>query len=458
MIRMGAREQHCSRPLIGWGFAALCLFATNALASSPSAPADSLTVRGCAVLVASGSLESQAARWSAFASARDAAAMSRNAAPRFSVQSALMLAPSGFYDPATTDLGHYDLRLVMERVLLDGGQLRRERERSSAAAASGAADLTSSTISTALEAARMASSVLLARKYLARRRDDESWTAQVLDAVRSGARVGVRSPSDVVRLQLDLRTSSMQRADLESELSTLGRALGALLAPTSVGASFLAVRDTTWTEGFPSAADSEAAISHSLSSGEVRRAEAAAEITRVDLASARATGAARLGLAIDAGVQGTNLTRLVPPEIAAANAGAGFGDRLRRDLGASVRLDLQMPLHTPGGAATVSAREADLRAASLRVQQARTAARIASLDLLARWNDHARRLAAADAAASLADSNLLRMRSLYLAGSTTLLDLFDARRARQDMADLHDALRSEMHLIVVESEVMRGSP
>lgn len=455
---MGAREQHCGGPLIGWGFAALCLFATNALASSPSAPTDSLTVRGCAVMAASGSLETQAARWSALALVRDAAAASRNAAPRFSAQSGVMLAPSGFYDPATTDLGHYDLRLVMERVLLDGGQLRRDRERIAAAAASGAADLTSSTISTALEAARLASALLLAREHLARRRDDESWTARVLDAVRSGARVGVRSPSDVVRLELDLRTSSMARADLESERATLGRALGALLLPDAVGASFLAVRDTTWTDTVPSAADSEAAIFRTQSNGEVRRAEAAAEITRVDLASARATGAAHLGLALDAGVQGTNLTRLVPPEIAAANAGAGFGDRLRRDLGASVRLDLQMPLHTPGGAATVSAREADMRAASLRVQQARIAARLASLDLLARWNDHARRLADADVAASLADSNLLRMRSLYLAGSTTLLDLFDARRARQDMADLHDALRSEMHLIVVESEIMRGLP
>jgi outer membrane protein TolC len=418
-------------------------------------PSDSLSVRGCVALATAGSFETMAARWSALAAERDAQATRRNAAPAFRVRSGALIAPSGFYDPAVTNLGQYDLKLVMDLNLLDGGQRRRERARSQTSARAAAADLTAAMSATALEAARLASAVLTTRGQIERRREQERWTAQVLDAVQSGARSGRRSPSDVYRLRLDLQTLSMDRADLESTRASSARTLGAFLMPGSAGARFEAIRDTFWNDAVPSTNDSLDALRRFEASAEVRRAEATAGLAQLDLESARHQRSPQLGLSVDAGLAGTDLTRLVPPGVGSEGSRHGLSDRLRRDRGASLSLDLSLPLHPPGLASTIAAREADVKSAQLRLQRAKSDARLGALDLLARWNDGARRLAATDTAAALAESNLLRVRSLYLAGSVTLLELLDARRAWQDTEDRREAVRNDLHMIMVESEIER---
>ena len=424
-------------------------------ASAPLLPTDSLSVRGCAEWARTGSLETQAARWTALAAELDADATRHNAEPRLALHSGVLVAPPGFYDPAITNLGEYDLRLIMAMGLLDGGQLHRDRDRAVAASHGAAADLTAISTATALEAARLASAIVQTRERIGRHRSEKLATTQVLDAVRSGARVGARSQSDVLRLQLDVQTLSMELDDLESELAVLGRGLGTLLAPDSLGVSFLAVRDTSWNEQPPSPSDSLVVLERFAAGADVLHAQAAVEMARLDVASARGSGAGKLGLALDAGFAGTNLTDLSPIEAGTASAHSGLVDRLQRDLGASLRLDYLLPLRSPGMRSSVAARDADAGAARTRITQARAVARTAALDLVARWRDSARRLADADSTASLAESNLLRMRSLYLAGSSTLLDLSDSRRARLEAADRQDALRREVHLMVVESEIPR---
>jgi outer membrane protein TolC len=185
----------------------------------------------------------------------------------------------------------------------------------------------------------------------------------------------------------------------------------------------------------------------------VRRAEAAAGVTRLDLDSARRLKAPQVGLSVDAGLAGTDLTQVAPP--GSDGSGSDLGDRLRRDLGASLSLDMSLPLNRPGLGSTVAAREADLKAAELRLTRARSVARLGALDLLSRWNDGARRLAAAQSAATLAESNLLRVRSLYFAGSVSLLELLDSRRAWLDATDREAAARHDLHLVYIESEIAR---
>ena len=433
---------------------ALFMACSEASASNePKTSSDSLSVRGCAAVALAGSVETQAARWSAIAAARDAAAARRNAAPELRLHSGALIAPSGFYDPAITNLGQYDFKLAMDLNLFDGGRRRRDRARSETSARQADAELTATSSAAGLEAARLASEVLLTRGGIERRRDQESWTARVLEAVRSSARAGLRSPSDVNRLQLDLQTLAMDRADLESSLASSARALGAFLDPASAGARFEAVRDTTWTDASPSQSDSSSVFRRFEGSADVRRAEAAAGVTRLDLDSARRLKAPQVGLSVDAGLAGTDLTQVAPP--GSDGSGSDLGDRLRRDLGASLSLDMWLPLNRPGLGSTVAAREADLKAAELRLTRARSVARLGALDLLSRWNDGARRLAAAQSAATLAESNLLRVRSLYFAGSVSLLELLDSRRAWLDATDREAAARHDLHLVYIESEIAR---
>ena len=440
------------RPAAVIAIASFLAFADASASTDPGTSSDSLSVRGCAALALSGSAETQAARWSAIAAARDAAATRRNAAPELRLHSGTWIAPSGFYDPAITNLGQYDFKVVMDLNLIDGGRRRRDRARSETSARQADAELTAASGAAGLEAARLATEVLLTRGGIERRRDQERWTARVLEAVRSSARAGLRSPSDVNRLQLDLQTLAMDRADLESALASSARALGAFLDPGSAGTRFEAVRDSIWTEASPSEIDSSNVFRRFEGSADVRRAEAAAATARLDLESARGLKAPQVGLSVDAGLAGTDLTRIGPRE---SGSGNDLGERLRRDLGASVSLDMSLPLNRPGLGSTVAAREAESKAAELRLARARSAARLGALDLLSRWSDGARRLAAAESAAVLAESNLLRVRSLYFAGSVSLLELLDSRRAWLDAADREAAARHDLHLVFVESEIAR---
>jgi outer membrane protein TolC len=69
-----------------------------------------------------------------------------------------------------------------------------------------------------------------------------------------------------------------------------------------------------------------------------------------------------------------------------------------------------------------------------------------TLALLARWRVASQRVEAAQRTQERAGANLLRLKSLYNAGGTRLLDLLDARQvyeeARQRLADARAESRS----------------
>src|SRR5437899_3244364 len=77
-----------------------------------------------------------------------------------------------------------------------------------------------------------------------RREEARRWTESVMSAVASGARAGTRSPSDALRLRLELEGTDVDLLTLRAARETLGRALATLIAPDSLGASITAIRDT----------------------------------------------------------------------------------------------------------------------------------------------------------------------------------------------------------------------
>jgi len=434
---------------------ALALLVLVAQPSSAQAPAglDSLTVRQCIALSQAIALEVRAADASFGAARLDASASRSNAHPELHLHSGAWIAPERSYDPAATNLGQYDLRLVGSMPLYDGGALRRERDRSGMSERLAQFDLTGTRRDVARRSAEFAVGILETTAGLRRRRESREWAESVLRNLQAGARAGVRSPSEAARLQLDLQSVSVELDDFESRLSQEGRELGALLYPDSLGLSFTQVRDSTESEAAPDGADSAAVILRYGESSEVTKASSEVEVARLELESARGLRAPKLGATLDAGLLGTDLTRAVPPDVPSNGGPATFSDRLRRDLGASFSLDFAWPLVQPGNSAAVQAREVALSAAELRARTAVSVARQAALDVLARWQAAARRLVSQRRAAELAESHAAREHSLYLSGAASLLELLDARRLLDDARDRAEAARADLRLARLQAEI-----
>ena len=75
-----------------------------------------------------------------------------------------------------------------------------------------------------------------------------------------------------------------------------------------------------------------------------------------------------------------------------------------------------------------------------------------ALDLFDRWREAARRLRAEEEVVARAETNLIRMRSLYVAGAIALLDLLDARRTLDDARERCTDARAASRQSRVEAE------
>jgi hypothetical protein len=142
-------------------------------------------------------------------------------------------------------------------------------------------------------------------------------------------------------------------------------------------------------------------------------------------------------LSLDAGLAGTNLTRLVPEDLLVDDPDATFADRLRRDLGASATINVRAPLRGSAARLSTQSKAIALRAAGMRSGAETVTQQRIALEILARWRSAYRSLVAAREATVGADQNLLRVKSLYSGGAILLLDLLDARRLYQDAVERH---------------------
>src|SRR5439155_11467844 len=115
----------------------------------------------------------------------------------------------------------------------------------------------------------------------------------------------------------------------------------------------------------------------------------------------------------DGGLAGAELTSAVPQDFRDAHRDATFTDRLRRDLGASISIQLKRPLADPSLACSRRAREETLRAATLRRLAATARARRDAMDLIGDWRAPGARPDIPRGAEERAQENLLRARSLY---------------------------------------------
>jgi outer membrane protein TolC len=427
-----------------------------ALAVSLAGPAragtgDSLTVEQCVRLARRQAPALLATRFEHTAASYDSIATSRNARPDFSITAGGTVAPEGFYDPTITNLGDYELKLGMDWPVFDGGGRARARRRGGLALASARSQQALESRDAGLQAAGLAFRLLSLSETESYQSDALDWLARLGTLVRAGVASGGRSSADSIRVALerDAVTSALADTRLAERVTTLD-----LLTLLGRGAdtSLVVVPLGEGQERPPTAADSMRLLESATKQPEVALARTADAAARLDLADARHRTAARVDLAVDAGLAGADLTHVVPPDLKASDPNATLADRLRRDLGASAAVRFRLPILDGAARPSREAREAALRASETRSRSEVLDQRRLALALLARWRSTYERTEAARVTSRRAADNLIRLKSLYSAGATTLLDLLDARRVDDDALERLAEARWEERMAQFDSE------
>ena len=414
---------------------------------------DTLSVADCVRLARERSPEARAAAAEQTAAHFDSSAASHPRRPAYSFFGGATIAPRHFYDPAITNLGDYSAKLGVSWNWLDGGASRREAARGALGARQAALARQVSERDAALAAGALA--LMTARLDEARQAQSEAvgWLERLASEMNAGVRAGAHGQSDALRVVLERDAAATAlRATLHEALDTardLAHWLGVAPAAAPV------VRAPA-TPGGPLAldeADSLRVLAAFQRGVEVELARADEAAARLALDDAVRKDAWKVGLSADAGLAGTDLTGAVPNDLKAGHPDATFADRLHRDLGASASVAFQLPLADITQPASVVARRAALDAATIRREAAAAKQERDAAELLARWRAGAAEHAAVHASLARAEEHLLRVRSLYAAGATTLLELLDARRLYDDARGREADARYDVQRARLESEV-----
>ena len=416
------------------------------------APAsDSLTIEQCVAMARQHAPALLAARMDLTAAAYESTATARERGPDWAVTSDALVAPKGFYDPTVTDLGSYDLKLGFTWPLADAGKRSLASRRSGLDLLNTRWQSAQTARDVGLRAGELAAELLRLQEIAEAQENSLAWTISLGSLVRRTVASGVRTVADSTRIGLErdaaygtLESTLQERRTDELELLVLiGRdpESQVRIVPPPPGA-----------DRPPDEEDSVRVIASAEHAPEVGLAEVTAARGDLDLREARLRNAATLDLDADAGLAGADLTRAVPPDLREQDPDATFGDRLRRDLGASVAFHFRLPVLDKSAARQALAKSEAVRAARARVNAERGNQVRIALDLLSQWRFAYRRLTNAERSRVRAEDALLRVKSLYAAGATTLLDLLDARRVTEEARERLAEARRDSRLAQLRVE------
>jgi len=438
-------------PAVGLFFGTLILCALGGDVTPSFAAADSLTIRDCVILARERAPALIAARHDQQAAAYESTAVARERGPDWAVVSDALVAPAGFYDPTITNLGEYDLKVGFNWPLADAGKRNLARRRSGLDLSAARWQSAQVARDVGLRAAELAANILRLQETAAAQLGSVEWTLSLGALVRRGVVGGVRSAADSVRIGLDrdVAATSLQSTLQESrtdELELLG------LIGRDPSAHVAITPPPPDSERPPGAEDSLRLIGSADRMPEIALAEITAARGHLDLIETQRRNAATLDLAADAGLAGADLTSAVPPDLRATDPNATLMDRLRRDLGASVAFHFRLPVLDRSSARHSLARNESIRAARARSAAERETQRRLALDLLSQWRHAYARLELARRSRDHAEDALLRVKSLYAAGATTLLDMLDARRVAEDTRERLAEARRDARLAQLRAE------
>jgi len=371
----------------------------------------------------------------------ESTSVSRIGGPDFSFVARALIAPKGFYDPALTNLGEYETKVVMDWALIDGGVKSRARARATLDLAEARLNAAVQARDTGLDVADLATNLLRLREVETAQHQAVDWLDRLGVLMRGAVRSGVRTTSDSVRIALERNTAV---ASLEKTRYDMRTAEIDLLTVLTRGAdSSIVIREFDFPERPPTPEDSVRVLASAEHQPELALARVAEERAHIDVLEAQHTNVSTLDLSLDAGLGGTNLTQAVPDELLAEDPNATFADRLRRDLGASASINFKAPQRGKQERIMAESKAAAARAAGVKHGGEIFTQRRVALEIIERWRSAYRQLEVARQASAGAEQNLLRMKSLYSGGAIQLLDLLDARRVYEEALERLAEARQE---------------
>ena len=447
--------------------------AKGALAATPPAPptdpasaaaisahhatpaiAESLSIEACAELARTHAPDVQASTLDLEAARSDSAAAVRAGRPVITFAASATIAPDGFYDPAVTNLGEYETKIGVTIPLRSRASARRTRAIALSGVRMAGLDRERVAREAGDRAIELAVAILRFREQKDSRESALAWLDDLAALLASRVRAGSTGPADTVRLGLE---SDALRSELQStraEAKAVGRELAQLIGLSAMDLPPVRMPDRD-AECGPAALDSLRLLGCLARFPEVAAARGAAIRANLETEETLSRRAWQLEAGADAGMAGTNLNELVPRELRTENPGATFGDRLRRDAGASISLRIARNLFDPTLAPAADSRRLAARAAALRaVTEADTQERSA-LDLLDDWHAAWQRLEEARRSVARAEDNLLRMKSMYAAGATGMLDLLDARSVLGDARERLAEARADTRRLSFKAQARR---
>ena len=420
---------------------------------APAGPLDSLSIAQCIEMARANAPDVMAAAADLQAARYDSSAAMLNSLPTASLFGSVMIAPRGFYDPTLTDLGQYEFKAGVTVPLLDSGAAARERARAANEAALATLRMRSISREAGLLAGKLAVEALTRLERERFETESLAWIEDFARIIASRVRAGVSAPSDSMRINIE---RDMVAASLDSTRTGLHVARRELASLLGLSVEALPpIRESMSLEDLgPTTADSLALVSRVVRHPDVAIAQAEEAQARLDVAELRHQDDLHVGLSGDAGIAGTDLTTWTPVDLRAEEPNPTFDDRLRRDLGVSATIDFRRGLVDPTRGPAIAARRSAEKAAHLRSSNALNAQERAALDILDRWRAAVRGLLTTRSIVERSELNLLRTKSLYIAGSAGMLDILDARRTLDDAHERLVDARSLSRTARIEAETL----
>ncbi len=368
-----------------------------------------------------------------------------------SAEGDFIYAPASGYDPILTNLGEARAQLVGQQPIYEGGARRGAVARASAQVGASRARYRMAQKDVDLEVRNQYSEFLAADREVQARQEGLERLRSYRSLLESRKASGQGIAADLLRTDVRTATEKFDLGEAEERRAQARLALNDLMGrdpqvPLSL-APLPEPSPPTDREGSPWNA-----------APEVDAADAETRSAAADLRIAEAERKPHLFARADTGFWGSDTEHLIPQDLKASHPGATFGDRLRRDAGYSVSLNLSWSIWDSGA---IQARIAQSR---LELGQARQRRDVEWKHARLEWEkarenraNAYRQIETLSDAIPVARDSYLEAESRYRGGAATSLEVLDAYASSVDAA-IRLAQASLRYRLAQALELRWGTP
>ncbi len=347
---------------------------------------------------------------------------------RLALDGDFIYAPPNGYDPVVTNSGEERLQLTGAKPIYDGGAIAAGIRQATAHHGAAGARYRQAVREVDYDVRTQFAELLAADDEVAVREEAVQRLERYRSLLESRQQAGQALTADISRTVVQIASAKADVIDAEARRDAAAMNLNKLMGrPPET-----AFEPAPLPEPSPPTA-SPPAVSGPGPDVEAARLDREALAAALDVA--RAEPKPHLELRADAGLFGSDTSHLVPPDFAASHPGASFGDRLQRDLGYSVSLNLTWPLTSFGG---IRARIAEARIAveqAGQVERATASEKDLQSSQARKAMEHAyRQFHDLAVAQPRAHDSVLEAESRYFGGAGTTLEVLDALDAATSLA------------------------